>query len=57
MASNNELRETDIKNRAYHYFDDITNINELDSKNVRVDQKSYKKIFFFTTLNMKYQMV
>ena len=29
MGSNNEFKETDIKNRTCYYFDDIVNINDL----------------------------
>ena len=37
MTSNNKIRKTDVKNCTYHYFDGIININELDSKNIKVD--------------------
>ena len=50
MASNNKLRETNIRNRAYHYFYDITNIDDLYFKNIKVDKKSYKDILFYYTV-------
>ena len=36
MTSNKKLREIDIKNRRYHYFDDIININDHGSKSIKV---------------------
>ena len=50
MASNNKLRETNIRNRAYHYFYDITNIDDLYFKNIKLDKKSYKDILFYYTV-------
>ena len=35
--SNNKLTEVDIKICTYHYFDDIININDLDSKIIKVN--------------------
>ena len=31
MESNNELKETNNKNHTDYYFDDVANINDLDS--------------------------
>ena len=41
MESNNESKETDINNRAYYYFDNIANINDLDLDNILFDEKPY----------------
>ena len=51
MTSKNKLRETNIKNRMYYYFDDLINIKYLDPKNIKV-MKNNAKIFLFTTLDM-----
>ena len=32
MTSNKKLREIDIKNCTYHYFDDIINFNDIKYK-------------------------
>lgn len=36
MENNNELKETDMKNRTY-YFDNIININNLDTDHILLD--------------------
>ena len=33
MASSDELKEIDIKNHTYYYFDDIIQIEDLDLNN------------------------
>ena len=40
----NKVKEIDMKNQTYYFFDDITNMKNFDSNDI--------KIFFFTTLNM-----
>ena len=42
----NKLRENDIKNQTFHYFDGIININ-IDSKIIKTIQK------YFHLLNWK----
>ena len=37
MSSNNKLIGADIKIHTYYSFDDITNINDLDSKIMKVN--------------------
>ena len=44
MASNNKLEEINIKNCTFYYFDDMININNLDSKNTKTNIRSYKGI-------------
>ena len=39
MAKNNELKGTDMKNHAYCYFDHMININDFNSKNIKIDKK------------------
>ena len=46
MESNDELKETDIKNRIYYYLDDIIKFEDyLD--NILIDEKSYKNILVY----------
>ena len=42
MASKNELKKIDIKNRACYYFDDIIKIKDIDFDNILLDKKSYE---------------
>ena len=51
---NNELKETDIKNRTHYRFNAIININDLILKK---KIKNHVEIFSFTTLEMKNQMM
>ena len=44
MASNNKLEKINIKNCTFYYFDDMININNLDSKNTKINIRSYKGI-------------
>ena len=47
----NKFKEISIKTHTYYFFDDIINIKNFDLNNIKIDQKSYKKIFF-PTLDM-----
>ena len=38
------IKQTNIKNRAYYFFDDIINIKDFDSSLLKIDKKSYKNI-------------
>ena len=42
----NSVKEVGIKNRTNHSFDD-TNIKNLDSDKIKIDEKSYKNIFIY----------
>ena len=50
-----QLKETDTKNHINYYFD-IININDFNPNNIKVD-KNCRKIFSFTTLDIKHQIV
>ena len=45
-----KVKELNIKNRTYYYFDDIINIKDFHSKLLRIDKKQYKDIDIFTIL-------
>ena len=38
----NKIKDTDIKNRTYYFFNDIINIEYYDANNIKIDEKSYK---------------
>ena len=47
----NKVKDVDIKNHTYYFFNDIININNFASNNIKID-KSHTKIFLFTILYM-----
>ena len=42
------IREMDIKNRTYYFFDDMINIRSLDPNKIKIDENSYKTFSFIT---------
>ena len=38
----NKIKEIYIKNRTYHFFNDMINTKNLDPSNIKIDEKSYK---------------
>ena len=44
----NKVKDIDIKNRTYYFFDDITNIKNFDRNNIKI--KSPTKILLITIL-------
>ena len=43
----NDVKDINIKNRTYYFFDDLSNKKEFDSDNIKIDEKSYKNIFIY----------
>ena len=41
MAS---IKETDIKNRTYYFYNDIIDIKTFDSNMLKIEKKSYKDL-------------
>ena len=39
---NGKSQTKDIKNRTYYFYNDISNIEELNSSLLKIDKKSYK---------------
>ena len=42
-----ENKRTDIKKRAYYYFDNTININDIDPENINVNKRPYKDILIY----------
>ena len=42
MESKVELKEIDIKNCTYYYFDDIIKVTDIDSQKMFLDEKDIK---------------
>ena len=38
------IKETNIKNRTYYFFDDMINIKDCDPNLLKIDKKQYKNI-------------
>ena len=38
------IKEINIKNRTYYFYNDIIDIKKFDSNNLKLDKKSYKDL-------------
>ena len=38
------IKEINIKNRIYYFFDDMINVKDVDPSLIKIDKKSYKNI-------------
>ena len=47
----NKVKHISIKNHTYYFFDDIINIKNFDSNNIKIDEE-LQKMFLFMTLDM-----
>ena len=43
----NNLKDVNMKNHTYYFFDDIINIKDFDPNNIKIDEKSYKNILIY----------
>ena len=43
----NNVKDINIKNHTYYFFDDIINIKDFDPNNIEIDEKSYKNILIY----------
>ena len=43
----NKVKDIDIKNQTYYFFNDIINIKNFDPSNIKIDEKSYKNILIY----------
>ena len=46
------VKDINIKNRAYYFFNDIINIENFDSNNIKVDENSNKNILIYYIGNL-----
>ena len=42
-----KVKDIDIKNRTYHFFDDIIKVKNFDPNNTKIDEKLYKNILIY----------
>ena len=55
-----EIKELNIKNRTYYYFNDIININDFHSNLLRIDKKKRYKdidIYYIGYMTVKKLMI
>ena len=43
----NKVKDIDIKNRTYYFFNDIINIKNFDPNQIKIDEKLYKDILIY----------
>ena len=43
----NKVKDINIKNHTYCFFNDIINIKNFDPNNIKIDEKSYKNILIY----------
>ena len=42
-----KVKDIDIKNQIYNFFNDIIDIKNLDPNNIKIEEKSYKNILIY----------
>ena len=42
-----KLKDIDIKNHRYYFFNDIINMKSFDSNTIKIEEKSYKNILIY----------
>ena len=54
-----KIKQREIKNRTYYFFNDIINIEEFDSNVLKIDKRSYKDIdiYYFGYITIKKLMI
>ena len=43
------VKQVDIKNRTYHFYNDMINIKKFDSNLLKIEKNSYKDIRIYNT--------
>ena len=44
-----EVKQINIKNRTYHFYNDMIDLKNVDAKLLKIDKKSYKNIDIYST--------
>ena len=44
----NKVKDINIKNRTYYFFNDIIDMENFDPNNIKVDEKSYKNTLTYS---------
>ena len=50
-----EVKQIEIKNRTYYFYNDMINLQDFESNLLKIDKKHYKGLIFTTldTLQLK----
>ena len=56
MKTSNNVKDINIKNHTYYFFDDIINIKDFDPNKIKTDEKSYKNILIYYIAYQKFKM-
>ena len=43
----NKVKDMDMINRKYYFFNDFINIKDFDLNNIKIDEKSYGNILIY----------
>ena len=43
----NIVKDINIENHIYYFFDDIINIKDFDRNNIKINEKSYKNVLIY----------
>ena len=43
----NKVKDINIKNQTYYFFDDIIDVKNFDLNNIKIDEKLYKNILIY----------
>ena len=43
----NKVKDIDVKNWTYYFFNDIINLKNFVAYNIKIDEKSYKSILIY----------
>ena len=41
------VKDINIKNHTYYFFDNITSLKDFDPNNIKINEKSYKNALFY----------
>ena len=41
------VKNINIKNLTYYFFDDFINVKDFDRSNIKIDERSYKNILIY----------
>ena len=52
MKIKNIIKDKNIKNHTYCFFDDITNIKDFDPNTIKKDEKSWQNILIYYIANV-----
>ena len=47
MEISDKVKDINIKSRTYYFYNDIINMEKFDPNNIKIDEKSCKKILIF----------